>query len=134
MRLVLPATGPRGNRSCVYVCVSQQILQGTRRGGCQVACEIGFERGRIIFLCPGFWYAVIFFALAEMPLVVEMVAAYSHPRGTSYTFWAMYVLIHVPFELTCRTCMCPVLHATGPTCTRSYMQRGPGQQRYIECS
>ena len=55
----------------------------------------------------------IFFALAEMPLVVEMVAAYSHPRRTSYTFWAMYVLIHVPFELTCRTCMCPVLHATG---------------------
>ena len=37
----------------------------------------------------------IFFALAEMPLVVEMVAAYSHPRRTSYTFWAMYVLIQV---------------------------------------
>ena len=31
----------------------------------------------------------IFFALAEMPLVVEMVAAYSHPRRTSYTFWIL---------------------------------------------
>ena len=69
----------------------------------------------------------IFFALAEMPLVVEMVAAYSHPRRTSYTFWAMYVLTHVPFELTCPTCMCPVLHATGPTCNRSYIAGPTGK-------
>ena len=31
----------------------------------------------------------IFFALAEMPLVVEMVAAYCHPRRASYTFWLL---------------------------------------------
>ena len=57
----------------------------------------------------------IFFALAEMPLVVEMVAAYSHPRRTSYTFWAMYMLVQGPFTLTCPTCMCQV---------RSYVQPG----------
>ena len=34
----------------------------------------------------------IFFALAEMPLVVEMVAAYSHPRRTSYTFWMVMMV------------------------------------------
>ena len=50
----------------------------------------------------------IFFALAEMPLVVEMVAAYPHPRRTSYTFWAMYMLVQGPFTLTCPTCMCQV--------------------------
>ena len=69
----------------------------------------------------------LFFALALMPLVVEMVAAYPHPRRTSYTFWAMYVLIQVPFELTCRTCMCLVLHATGPTCNRSYIAGPTGK-------
>ena len=57
----------------------------------------------------------IFFALAEMSLVVEMVAAYSHPRRTSYTFWAMYMLVQGPFTLTCPTCMCQV---------RSYVQPG----------
>ena len=34
----------------------------------------------------------IFFALAEMPLVIEMVAAYSHPRRTSYTFWMVMMV------------------------------------------
>ena len=34
----------------------------------------------------------IFFALAEMPLVVEMVAAYSHPRRTSFTFWMVMMV------------------------------------------
>ena len=31
----------------------------------------------------------MFFALALMPLVVEMVAAYARLRWTSYTFWIL---------------------------------------------